>query len=380
MKVTKDLTNDELEKLYEDIDSSVIFLPVNFKKLRLGLLPRLCQILITSLKYNPDKMVKFYQFDSSINEHSIDNFLEHPESLTALLMSSQVYEKDRMVDNVRENVELKSKINKQIQKRLDKKIFEKTHRIQMFAVDHSVEKYAFPSCFYFPEGTNLLNKSDFYTLLLERVVKKFHPRTEITFKEIDGLSLAIQELIENTEQHGKNEFNTGKVKRSVRGLIIDYKYINKSTEIEKIGGEDTPVTDYLNNIQKDKGSLHFLEVSIFDSGEGIFKTFDSNDNISVEEEARIVEKSFAKGETSKSEYQGYGRGLHNVRIILDKRSGFLSLRTGRVSLYRDFKINPLTEDDMSPLSLYDEFNRSKNEYKELTHAEGLAISILVPLR
>lgn len=380
MKVTKDLTNDELEKLYEDIDSSVIFLPVNFKKLRLGLLPRLCQVLITSLKYHPDKMVKFYQFNSSINDDSIESFLEHPESLTALLMSSQVYEKDRIVDNVRERVELKSKINKQIQKRLDQKIFEKTHRIQMFAVDHSVEKYAFPSCFYFPEGTNLLNKSDFYTLLLKRIVKKFHPRTEITFKEIDGLSLAIQELIENTEQHGKNEFNTGKVKRSVRGLIIDYKRISSSEEFEKIGGKDTPITKYLNNIQKDKGSLHFLEVSIFDSGEGIFKTFNSNDSISVEEEARIVEESFAKGKTSKSEHQGYGRGLHNVRIILDKRSGFLSLRTGRISLYRDFKINPLTEDDMSPLSLYDEFNRSKNEYTKLTHAEGLAISILVPLR
>lgn len=380
MRINKSLTNDELERLYEDIDSEVIFLPVNFKKLRLGLLPRLCQILITSLKYNSNKMVKFYQFDSSLKENSINDFLEHPESLTALLMSSHVYEKDRILNNIKKNVELKSKINKQIQKRLDKSVFEKTHRIQMFAVDHSVEKYAFPSCFYFPEGTNLLNNSDFYTLLLGRIIKKFHPRTEITLQEIDSLSLAIQELIENTEQHGKNEFNTGKVKRSVRGLIIDYKFIKKSAEIEEIAGQNTPITEYLNSLQKTKGSLHILEISIFDSGEGILKTFNSNQNISFEEEIKVVEKSFAKGETSKVEHQGYGRGLHNVRTILNKRSGFLSLRTGRVSLYRDFKTNLLTEDDITPLSLYDEFNRSKNEYKELHHVEGLAISILVPLR
>lgn len=380
MRVIKSLTNDELEKLYKDINSDVILLPVNFKKLRLGLLARLCQILITSLKYNPDKMVKFYQFDSSLSENSIEDFLEHPESLTALLMSSRVYEKDRTINNIKENVELKSKINRQIQKRLDKSIFEKTHRIQMFAVDHSVEKYAFPSCFYFPQGTNLLNNSDFYTLLLGRAIKKFHPRTEITSQEVDSLALAIQELIENTEQHGKNEFNTGRVKRSVRGLIIDYKFIKRSAEIEEIAGKDTPITNYLHNLQTTKGSIYLLEISIFDSGEGILKTFNSEKNISLEEEVKVIEKSFAKGETSKAEHQGYGRGLHNVRTILNKRSGFLSLRTGRVSLYRDFNTNLLTEDEMTPLSLYDEFNRSKNEYKELTHAEGLAISILVPLR
>lgn len=380
MRVIKSLTNDELEKLYKDINSDVILLPVNFKKLRLGLLARLCQILITSLKYNPDKMVKFYQFDSSLSENSIEDFLEHPESLTALLMSSRVYEKDRKINNIKENVELKSKINKPIQKRLDKSIFEKTHRIQMFAVDHSVEKYAFPSCFYFPQGTNLLNNSDFYTLLLGRAIKNFHPRTEITSQEVDSLALAIQELIENTEQHGKNEFNTGRVKRSVRGLIIDYKFIKRSAEIEEIAGKDTPITNYLHNLQTTKGSIYLLEISIFDSGEGILKTFNSEKNISLEEEVKVIEKSFAKGETSKAENQGYGRGLHNVRTILNKRSGFLSLRTGRVSLYRDFNTNLLTEDEMTPLSLYDEFNRSKNEYKELTHAEGLAISILVPLR
>ena len=80
MRVIKSLTNDELEKLYKDINSDVILLPVNFKKLRLGLLARLCQILITSLKYNPDKMVKFYQFDSSLSEKSIEAFLENLES------------------------------------------------------------------------------------------------------------------------------------------------------------------------------------------------------------------------------------------------------------------------------------------------------------
>jgi hypothetical protein len=301
--------------------------------------------------------------------------------LTALLMSNNVYEKDKEIDGTKQSIDLKSKINKNIQQRLDYSIFEKTHRVQLFAVDHSVKKYAFPSCFYFPEGTNTINNTDFYSILLNRIIHKYYPRTKINNDEINSLAFAIHELIENTEQHGKREFNTGEVKRSVRALIIDYKHINKSEEIESISGLNNPMTNYLINIKKSKGILHLLEISIFDSGEGIFKTFKSTAKRStdIEEEVEIVEKSFAKGVTSKSENQGYGRGLHNVRTILAKRCGFLSLRTGRVSLYRDFKVNILQEGEQNPLSLYDETTKSR-EYTEMAHAEGLAISILVPLR
>lgn len=382
MRVIKDITNDELEKLYQYIDSEELFLPKSFKKLRFGILPRLCQIFITYLKHTPNKRVKFFQFDSSVKDNAVDDFLEHPECLTALLMSNNVYEKDKNIDGTKQAIELKSKINKKIQQRLDKSLFEKMHRVQLFAVDHSVKKYAFPSCFYFPEGTNIVNSTDFYSGLLNRIVHRYYPKTKITMDEINSLSLALHELIENTEQHGKREFNTGLVARSVRGLIIDYKRINKSQEIEALSGLNTPIASYLNTIKGAKGVLHLLEISIFDSGEGIFKTFNYNskDSNDIKEEVRVIENSFSKGITSKSEPQGYGRGLHNVRTILDKRGGFLSLRTGRVSLYRNFSSNKLEENAQTPLSLYDETTKSRSEYIKMAHAEGLAISILVPLR
>src|SRR5690606_19634723 len=112
MKFSASLTNDKLEQLYKELDSSsVINLPVNFKKLRLGLLPRVCQILITALKHNPNKEVKFFQFGSTSAE-VIAELLEHPECLTALLMSDQVFEKDELLDGRKIKVELKSKINR----------------------------------------------------------------------------------------------------------------------------------------------------------------------------------------------------------------------------------------------------------------------------
>jgi hypothetical protein len=125
-----------------------------------------------------------------------------------------------------------------------------------------------------------------------------------------------------------------------------------------------------------------LEISVFDSGEGIFKTLEStnNENVSVQDEVDVVKKSFAKGITSKPDYRGVGRGLNNVKNVLAQRHGFISFRTGRIGVYRDFNLQPLTETESEPLSLFDENNKSENHFNKLASVEGLACSILVPLR
>jgi len=381
MKIPSTLTNDDLENLYEKLDDETINLPQQFKKLRLGLLPRICQLFITALKKNSNKKVKFYQFESG-KESAVTKLLTHPHCLTALLMSDEVYEKDITLDGEKLAVELKSKVNQEMQTRLNESIYRTGQRVQLFAVDHSIKKYAFPSCFYSPEGTNSLKQSQFYTNLLNRIIELSPTKSTINKEQIDDLGQVIYELIENTEQHGKLEVNTGKVKKSVRGLIIDYKLINKEQTSESIGGKDSTITDYLEAIRIDNRTVHLLEVSIFDSGEGIFKSLESDNasNFSIEDEVAVVEKSFAKGVTSKSDSQGYGRGLFNVRSVLNQRKGFISLRTGKIGVYRDFNLQPLTEKDQTPLSLFDEINKLNKNYSELTPVEGLACSILVPLR
>ncbi|MEZ8457286.1 hypothetical protein [Vibrio cyclitrophicus] len=381
MKVPSKITNDEIEKLYEQIGDDVIYLPQRFKKLRLGLLPRICQLFITALKPDPNKKVKFFQFESS-KEDSIADLLSSPHSLTSTLMSNEVYEKDIVLDGQKTPVELKSRINSELQTRLNESIYRKGQRVQLFSVDHSIKKYAFPCCFYSPEGTNYLRQSEFYTKMLERIVELSPTKSEMTERHLGDLGHAIYELIENTEQHGKLEINTGKISKSVRGLIIDYKLITKEQSSEGIGGENTAITDYLKGIRANNRTVHMLEISIFDSGEGIFKTLSSTNDtsISAQDEVDVVKKSFAKGITSKSDYRGVGRGLNNVKNVLAQRHGFISFRTGRISVYRDFNLQPLKEGDSEPLSLFDEINKSKDKFNKLSSVEGVACSILVPLR
>ncbi|WP_274022664.1 hypothetical protein [Vibrio parahaemolyticus] len=381
MKVPSIITNEGIEKLYEQIGDDVINLPQKFKTLRLGLLPRICQLFITTLKPNPNKKVKFFQFESS-KENSIADLLSSPHSLTSTLMSDEVYEKDILLNDQKIPVELKSRINAELQTRLNKSIYRKGQRVQLFAVDHSIKKYAFPGCFYSPEGTNSLKQSEFYTKILERIVELSPTKSEVTKSHLSDLGHAIYELIENTEQHGKLEINTGKVSKSVRGLIIDYKLITKEQLSESIGGKNTAITEYLEGIRVNDRTVHMLEISVFDSGEGIFKTLAStnNVNISVQDEVDVVKKSFAKGITSKSDYRGVGRGLNNVKNVLAQRHGFISFRTGRVGVYRDFNLHPLIEGESEPLSLFDENYKSENNFSKLASVEGVACSILVPLR
>tara|TARA_R110002126_G_scaffold7189_21_gene35711 strand:+ start:785 stop:1930 length:1146 start_codon:yes stop_codon:yes gene_type:complete len=381
MKVPSIITNDEIEQLYEKIGDDVINLPQQFKTLRLGLLPRICQLFITALKHNPNKKVKFFQFESS-KENSVVDLLSSPHSLTSTLMSDEVYEKDTVLDDQKIPVELKSRINAYLQARLNESIYRTPQRVQLFAVDHSIKKYAYPSCFYSPEGGNSLKQSEFYTKMLERIVELSPTKSNVTESQLSDLGYAIYELIENTEQHGKLEINTGKVSKSIRGLVIDYKLITKEQPSESIGGDNTAITDYLEGIRVNDRTVHMLEISVFDSGEGIFKTLQStnNKNVSVEDEVGVVKKSFAKGITSKSDSRGVGRGLNNVKKVLAQRNGFISFRTGRIGVYRDFNLQPLIEAESDPLSLFDEKNKSENNFNKLASVEGLACSILVPLR
>jgi len=381
MRIRQNITNKDLEKLYDSFDGGTLNLSSTFKTLRLGLLARLCQYLITTLKQHPHIEVKFFQLDSSKHD-SIRNMLKDPQSLTALLLAENVYAKDFKNDLTVNPVELKSKINVDIQERLNTSIFLDNHRLQLFAVDHSIARYAYPLCFYKPAGTPNLRQSGYYSTLLSNFLNEKVKLSTLVDQEIDSLGELLFELVENTEQHGTADFRNGKFSRSVRGLVIDYKLITKDQSSENIGGVGSIITEYLSEIREDQKPLHVLEISLFDSGVGIAKTLNNlSDNLSIDprDEALIVASSFAKGVTSKTNGKGFGRGLHNVRQILGQRKGFLSIRSGRVSLYRDFNLQPFVESENDKLELFDERTRSSNQFQALHSVEGLACSILVPV-
>ena len=97
----------------------------------------------------------------------------------------------------------------------------------------------------------------------------------------------------------------------------------------------------------------------------------------------VLFNSFLNGVTSKVNGIGVGRGLNKARLILNQRNGFIAIRSGRLSVYRDYKANPLVNliDLESPdIEFFDENTRQSDEYSEMTNVEGVSYTILVPLR
>ena len=382
MKIPSILTNEDIESYYEKFNDESLNLPRGFKILRLGLLPRICQFFITILKLNPNVGVKFFQLEDTDDE-GIRKLIADPHSLAAILMAEKVFGKDLNVNGKKQKIELKAKINQALQLRLNESIHKKGHRLQLFAVDHSIAKYAYPICFYSPEGTTNLKQSSYYTALIERFIESTSKISNLSGDNTNSLGELIFELIENTDHHGKLDYESGKYERSVRALVIDYKLVTNEQISSSIGGKGTAITDYLEGIRATNRTVHLLEISLFDSGTGIANNLGPTlEKIisNIDDEVMTVSASFAKGITSKLNNKGYGRGLHNVRKVLSERNGFLAIRTGRVGLFRDFDAIPLIEKDDQNLTLYDETNKTDSNFKELKTVEGLACSILVPLK
>jgi hypothetical protein len=332
----------------------------------------LIQFLITTIKKTPTTRVNFYQLEME-NLDSIDKLLSDPHATAALLMSDNVISKG--------GNELKSNINQQLVDRfLKRSIYKKGQRLQLLAIDHSIREFAYPRCFYMPAGTDTLRGAHFYTELLNRFLLSSARISDLEKTEIENVGELIAELIENTEQHGKTDLINGKSTKSIRGLVIDYKLITKDANIEDISGTGTSVSRYIKEIKEDDSPLHLLEISIFDSGVGIARSFMQSrpiSDITLEQEIDYLQKAFNKGVSSKPAGIGYGRGLNNVKEILSNRRSYINIRTGRLSLIRNFDSNPLTENDSHGLVLFDE---NYKIIKERAESEGTAYSILVPIK
>jgi hypothetical protein len=89
-----------------------------------------------------------------------------------------------------------------------------------------------------------------------------------------------------------------------------------------------------------------------------------------------------KGQTSVVSSKGLskGFGLDHVLKLLSKKRGFLKIRTGRASLYRDLIHAPYVEtQDLSKVVLNDWTNSSESSYVNMNNAEGTMITMVYPI-
>ncbi|MFB0981024.1 MAG: hypothetical protein QMC62_08920 [Alteromonadaceae bacterium] len=377
MLIKKNTSVEDVERYYSEVKATTDRIEIvnGFKSLRIGLIPRLAQFFITLAKKT--EIVFQFSWVKLNDDVTQENIVNDAICISAILMSDQVYgEKGQP---------LKKLLNERLVNRFEQPIFKNGRQIQMMAVDHSIEKFANPECFYLPTASGFINRdATYYYELLTSYFKEVNRTADFKVTDFDGLSELLAELIDNTDQHGKSDFNQGIIDKSVRSVVLTSHLLKRGEDISNSCGENNPIADYINAVKSKNSSLHLLEISIFDSGPGIYKSFEKDkEHSTINDEADVLFNSFLNGVTSKVNGIGVGRGLNKARLILNQRNGFIAIRSGRLSVYRDYKAAPLADLinlDSPDIEFFDETTRQSDEYSEMTNVEGVSYTILVPLR
>jgi len=205
--------------------------------------------------------------------------------------------------------------------------------------------------------------------------------------DMDHLGRIFYELFLNTHEHGsRGEARNEWLKPGVR--IIYAQGINLTEAGEKGITQQQPIlSEYVGSLENKvgiPGNRRFLELAIVDSGLGYCGRWladhpsDAAGELSLDDEYGIFEKCFTFRQTSTSR-DNKGNGLPVVMDRLTKLNGFMRIRSGRLSLYRDFVASPKSKQDACAFFDWSTRKLASESPSEMSKVAGVAISLLIPL-
>ncbi|WP_417823135.1 hypothetical protein [Thalassospira lucentensis] len=227
-----------------------------------------------------------------------------------------------------------------------------------------------------------------FQYLVGEVISRICPDVDPLIREnIDPISVFVHEAFLNTEEHAKTDFYGRKLKRSVRGIVFDYK--DKSIDDVKDEVVGIPrLKDYFSSWSskgEGKDRVKYLEVSVFDAGPGIVQTLapkeylgSENDfgKLPIGDHYKIIKKSLEFGFTSKDN-ASRGMGLPTLLRALKSVGGVLMIRTGNLNLIKCFPVG--NDWDVERNDTVMEDIREKASLKRSPSAVGTVVSALIPL-
>jgi Histidine kinase-, DNA gyrase B-, and HSP90-like ATPase. len=261
------------------------------------------------------------------------------------------------------------------------------NEIALACFDHYSQEKGLPYWFYdadYEFKSSPGGMDDTTHALFSHLAKIFKNRLVPAFAEsATTVSNILWELIKNTHEHARTDgLNQVKLLPNTRGVFMK---IHRSSRLNFLkDAENRGLSEYYLHFP-DSQDLFFLEISVFDSGPGLVKRFlgkSWKDDIAIIEDVDTVKKCLIKGQTSiegaKGDKKGYG--LDSVLKLLSEKRGFLSVRTGRVWLYRDLIATPyIRTQNFNEIQLYDWGTNSDSDYTKFSNTDGTLITLALPL-
>lgn len=202
------------------------------------------------------------------------------------------------------------------------------------------------------------------------------------------LGRIFYELFLNTHEHGtRGAYRSEWLKTGVR--VIYAQGINLSEAAANNAAEGQPIlSDYLSAVTKrqpNESQKRFVEIGVVDSGLGYcgrwladHQSGDANQEPSAQYEYEIFKKCFSFRQTSTIK-DNKGNGLPVVMERLTKLEGFMRVRSGRLSLYRDFISSPYVSNDDCAFFDWNSGQSAEKSLTSMAKASGVSISYLIPV-
>lgn len=159
----------------------------------------------------------------------------------------------------------------------------------------------------------------------------------------------VHELFLNADEHGSIDSKGNRLRQGMRGMHMRLTNMASSPEVARDAGDDHALRLYLASLPlhgsfKTEENITLLEMSVFDTGPGmglswLSRTTGANayTDFPLSDELEAVKTCFKKQATTRSSLVR-GQGLPTVLKALNKLDAFMTVRTGRTSLYQDFSL------------------------------------------
>jgi len=260
------------------------------------------------------------------------------------------------------------------------------NRVFLASIDHH-PRWRIPQC-YFPTG-EVRYRDDFTSLAeaMARYATIATGGTPITADVRRTLGAILHELFKNTHEWARTDIHGAPLLRSVRGLLAQ-GHSWAEEEAKEAAKGSSALADYLAqpDVQSKDGRWRFLELSIFDSGIGLARRWLASKrggeiklaDIQLDEEYATVQECFLRWNSSTRDGHK-GLGLHEVMETLSGLGAFFRVRTGRLSMYRDFLASPYTDPGTAGSSLLADWSAHWDSLTAFAPVEGTLYTMLIPV-
>ena len=377
-----------LAKLASQTDINTLTLPVGTASYAFGGLASAIQAVNSWSRQSNSRVL---DLNASDVKDVVEDLIQRPHKFVAAMSAKSIAKADQSEFDLRPqvNAAAKSAIEEQT-----KHLFgQQRGGLCWFAfVDHSSK--GFDRNFYIerndsnPEPRQVAQINAVIKAMVGKAIDVAGGAKPLEGEEQDLLGRLFFELFLNTHEHGSRGHSRNEWLKPATRVI----YVN-AINLTETGGNDAikkqPIlTGYVDAaVKKYDGNKkkRFVEIGIVDAGLGYCERWLADHpserleaNIPIDLEYKIFEKCFAFHQTSTNR-DSKGNGLPIVLDRLSKLGGFMRVRSGRLSLYRDFLKSPF---DVGQSPVFFDWNSGQlfsGTSALMPPAVGVAITLLIPL-